>query len=259
MKRGTIRILILNFAVVTALLAGCGDDDEIVEPTVISAAGNIQPKVDEYRRLLGEPNNAGTPGTQSSGRREMNWDAVPDSLAAPFFLPSSFFNAPGAPRARGAVLTTPGTGVQVSADSDNPSRAAVRFGHINPAYSSVFQVFSPERLFSPIGSNVVDLKFFVPGTNTPAVVRGFGAVYTDVDEAHNTSFEYFDIDDNSLGQFATPIANEGLSFLGVAFPTAVVHRVRIAYGNTALGPTDDGAVDVAVMDDFIYGEPQAAK
>jgi hypothetical protein len=33
--------------------------------------------------------------------------------------------------------------------------------------------------------------------------------------------------------------------------------VRIAYGNAALGPDDGGGVDVAVMDDFIYGEPQA--
>ena len=31
--------------------------------------------------------------------------------------------------------------------------------------------------------------------------------------------------------------------------------MRIASGNTAVGPNDGGAVDVVVMDEFIYGEP----
>ncbi|MEI2772342.1 MAG: hypothetical protein V9G98_16955 [Candidatus Competibacter sp.] len=113
-------------------------------------------------------------------------------------------------------------------------------------------------MFSPVGSNIVELTFFVPGTQTPAVVRGFGAVYADVDTDH-TAFEYFDAQGKSLGTFATPIADGGLSFLGVAFPEPVVHKVRIAYGTAALGPDDSATNDVAVMDDFIYGEPQAVK
>lgn len=44
--------------------------------------------------------------------------------------------------------------------------------------------------------------------------------------------------------------------LGVVFPNAVVARVRIEYGNHALGPKESARVNVAVMDDFIYGEPQ---
>ena len=40
------------------------------------------------------------------------------------------------------------------------------------------------------------------------VVRGFGGVYLDVDTDH-TAFEFFDIDDVSLGTFATPVAVEG--------------------------------------------------
>ena len=34
------------------------------------------------------------------------------------------------------------------------------------------------------------------------------------------------------------------------------HSVRKAYGTVALGPEDSTQNDVAVMDDFIYGEPQ---
>jgi hypothetical protein len=54
------------------------------------------------------------------------------------------------------------------------------------------------------------------------------------------------------------LAKNGLSFLGVAFPTPVVYRVRIAYGTAALRPNDGPDAGVAVMDDLIYGEPQAA-
>jgi len=229
-------------------------------PTVVMAAGatadDIRAKVEEYRKLLGPPDNGGTPGTQPAGHREINWDGVPDEFAAPNALPSDFFNAATAPRARGALLTTPGTAVEVSADSDNPTSTSPRFGDINDSYSNIFTAFSAERMFSPVGSNIVDLTFFVPGTQTPAVVRGFGAVYADVDTDH-TAFEYFDAAGTSLGTFGTPISNNGLSFLGVAFSEPVVYRVRIAYGTTALGPNDGPDNDVAVMDDFIYGEPQA--
>jgi hypothetical protein len=202
--------------------------------------------------------NGDGPTGDPAGRRELNWDKVPDERAAPKFLPGDFFNAKEAPRARGARLETPGKGVVVSADGDNPSGAAPRFGHINPSYSEEFKTFSRERLFSPVGSNVVDLRFNVPGTDTPGVVRGFGAVYTDVDKKENTAFEYFDGDGRSLGQFATPVSSNGLSFLGVVFERPVVARVRIEYGSGKLGPDESADYDVAVMDDFIYGEPRPA-
>jgi len=248
----------LVLALIAAIGVGCGDDDDGGgnNPTVISAAGDVTTAVDTFRDLLGSPNNGGTPGSQPSGRREINWDGVPDNLSSPNFMPPDFFNDSAAPRARGAFFATPGDGVQVSADSDNPDGAAVRFGNINPSYTDLFETFSPERLFSPIGSNVVDMTFFVPGTDVPAVVTGFGAVYTDVD-LEDSSFEFFDANDDSLGRFEVPVNPGGLSFLGVAFPDAVVARVRIAYGTDALGPDQSAEVDVAVMDDFFYGEPTA--
>lgn len=245
-RLGLMMVLLLS------VLTGCGDDDSDTEATVVSAAGDITASVNRYRALLGDPNNGATPGPLPAGRREINWDGVPDAQSAPNFLPRDFFLG------RGALFDAPGgSGVQVSADSNNPAGAAVRFGNINPSYASIFQTFSAERLFSPIGSNLVDVTFTVPGTQTPAVVRGFGAVYTDVD-GNSSSFEYFDKNGKSLGRFVVPAANNGLSFLGVAFPDSIVARVRIVYGNSALGPDESATVDVAVMDDFIYGEPQAS-
>jgi hypothetical protein len=246
-----------SFLLLSMSLAGCGDGEGggTPEPTVVSGAGEIQSLVEEYRTLLG-PDNGGAPDTQESGRREINWDAVPDEFAAPNFLPSDFFNGPEDPRARGAVLEATGDHVAVSADQNNPDGADVRFGDVNASYVDTFQTFSEERLFSPIGSNVVDLRFFVPGTDTAALVRGFGAVYTDVDREETAAFQFLDADDESLGSFSVPVSEDGLSFLGIAFPEPIVARVRIVYGNTELGPDDGGQYDVAVMDDFIYGEPQ---
>lgn len=224
---------------------------------VVRGSGDIGSAVARYRALLG-PDNGGAPGGDADGRREINWDGVPDSVASPNRYPAGFFNARKAPRARGALLSTPGTGLRVSADSDNPDGAAPRFGDINPGYPAEFRTFSAQRLFSPVGSNVVNLRFRVPGTDRLAVVRGFGAVYTGVDRPE-TAFQYFDAKGRSLGRFTVPVGKRSLSFLGVVFTKAVVARVRIEYGNRALGPDETGDIDVAVMDNFIYGEPVAAR
>ncbi|MEP6700615.1 MAG: proprotein convertase P-domain-containing protein, partial [Bacteroidota bacterium] len=212
-------------------------------------AAAIQPVVDGFRADLGtlNPNVVGSFG---SGRREINWDGVPDALAAPNNLTANFFNV-NSPR--GVILVTPGTGFQVSANS---GIAPVRFDNINPTYSSIFQTFSPQRLFTALGSNITDVNFFIAGSGTPAVVRGFGAVFTDVDLASVTSIQFFNTSNVSLGIFSAPLANNGLSFLGVSFPTNVIARVRITSGNAALGAgVNDGPSDLVVMDDFIYGEP----
>jgi hypothetical protein len=268
----------LALACVTTIAFGaCGgdDDDDSAQPSstsatsptaasaaaqrdVVTGAGSdVATAVDKYRALLGD-DNGGEPTTHESGRREINWDAVPDEFAAPNALPADFFNAPADPRARGVVLETEGDHVAVSADDDNPENAAPRFADINPSYTDTFSTFSEPRLFSPVGSNVVNLQFYVPGTSTPAVARGFGAVYTDVDREETASFELFDAQGHSLETFAVPVSKNGLSFLGIAYAEPVVARVRIVYGNTELGPDDDDQYDVAVMDDFIFGEPQPA-
>jgi hypothetical protein len=233
-----------------------GADKRVLRLNLITGTGNPSKAIKRFRKLLG-PDNGGAPDGNPNGRRELNWDAVPDEFASPNALPGNFFNDKVGPRARGAVLATPGDHVAVSADGDNPAHAAPRFGDINPTYTSIFKAFSPERLFSPIGSNVVNLTFRVPGTNTPAVVTGFGAVYTDIDRKKNTAFQYFDRKGRSLGKFAAPVSKGGFSFLGVVFTRPRVARVRIQYGTGKLGPNDSKKYDVAVMDDFLYGEPRA--
>jgi hypothetical protein len=53
----------------------------------------------------------------------INWDGVPDEFARPKLLPGDFFNARSDPRAHGAVFSTPGSGVAVSADHEGDETA----------------------------------------------------------------------------------------------------------------------------------------
>lgn len=247
---------ILIALTVLFMVNSCDKKSGTDDPTVFSASSDIQTVIDQFKAELGA-DNGGVPGTQgATGFREVNWDGLTDEEAAPNYYPPDLFNSAVAPRARGLVLSTPGTGLMVSADNNNPTNTLPSFGNINPNYVSIFPPFSGERLFSPVGSNIAEVRFYVPGTDTKAVVRGFGAVYVDVDRMENAAFEYFDINDKSLGVYATPYLNNGHVFLGVLFPEAIVHRVKVEYGNSPLGPDDSGSIDVSVMDNFIFGEPQ---
>jgi len=215
-------------------------------------AASIQATVDSFRTAVssGGVNNGNTPGSLPDGRREVNWDGGGAAANATLFTsPMNTFNTGGT--TRGLVSTTPGTGFEIS------GQPTPEFGDINAVYPSIFQTFSAPRLFSPVGSNVMDALFFVPGTSTPASIFGFGAVFTDVDLANTSSLEFFNLANVSLGTFFVPTFNNGLSFLGVTF-TDSIGRVRIRTGNAALGPNDGGATDVVALDDFIYSEPQAA-
>jgi len=218
-------------------------------------AADIQSAVDAFRTDLGGSLNPNVAGSLLSGRREINWDGVPDNLSAPNNLPGNFFNV-NSPR--GVILSTPGSGLEVSANAVNPTNTPVRFGDINAQFPPKFTVFSPQRLFSALGSNIVDVSFVVPGSNTQAAVNGFGSVFTDVDLANTTSIQYFNASNTSLGTFFVPTAPQGLSFLGVSGFADGVARVRITNGNGPLTGAAQGFENV-VMDDFIYGEPQAVQ
>jgi hypothetical protein len=233
----------------------------IFESAAATTAADIAAARDAFRTDLGGGTVAGANGSFGGLRREINWDGVPDAASAPNSFPANFFNTTSP---RGAVFATPGGGFQVSADSSNPTSTPVEFGNLDPTYPGTFGVFSPERLFTAVGSNIVDVTFFVPGTSTPATVRGFGSVFTDVDLPNTTSISFFGPGDTALGTFFVPaaIGSETFSFLGVSFDAGErIARVRIVNGNVALGAgvTDqNGDVrDIVVMDDFLYSEPAA--
>jgi hypothetical protein len=225
---------------------------------VRSAAGNaatVTAARDQFRLDLGGGTVAGANGSFGGLRREINWDGVPNTAAAPNNLNADFFNV-NSPR--GVVFSTPGTGFQVSA---NAGVAPIEFDNIDPSYSADFAAFSNQRLFTALGSTAMDVNFFLPGTTTPALTRGFGVVFSDVDVANTTRIEFFDAVNASLGTFFAPAASgdEQFSILGVSYPAPIISRARITSGISPLaaGLLDNnlGNPDLVVMDDFLYAEP----
>lgn len=210
-----------------------------------------------FQADLGGVDHGDSPDPHTTGYRSIAWDDVPDSSAAPALLPADLYNSVFP---RGAVLSTPGTGFQVSGTVE--SGVAVNFGNLDSSYIATFQPFSAQRLFTPLGDPVTEVAFFMPGDpGQPAYVHGFGAVFCDVDQVGETSIELLDPDGQSLFTGYAPVSPDGgLSFLGVSFNAGEqVGRVRLTSGNRAPGPgvLDGSAVDVVVMDNVYFGEPKA--
>jgi len=216
-------------------------------------AAAITDTVDAFRAALGNPNNANNAGPLANGRREINWDGggppVIDGTAP--VTPFTVFQ-----NTRGATFTTPGTGLTQAAATGG----LLSLDLINPQYAALFAPFSPNRLFAPIGSNITDGVFSIPGTGgtVPAGVRGFGVVFSDVDLAGTSLAFTTTTGATSQLPVATFLGNQTFSFLGAFLDPAegLITSVRIITGTSALGPSESSSVDLVVMDDFLYGEPQ---
>jgi FG-GAP-like repeat len=204
----------------------------------------LQAIVDQFRTDLGGANN-GVGGSFATGRREINWDGVPDAFSEPNNLPVDFFNV-NSPRgvifnaiedATGAALN------QFAVSSTTASGVPVRFGNLNANYSTIFTTFSAQRLFTVRNTNIMEVNFVIPGTNIPATVSGFGVVFCDVDSAtggDRSLIRVYGIDGRQLSAASAPVLDNGLSFVGISF-NAGERIARVA------------------MDDFIYGEPRASQ
>ena len=220
---------------------------------VVSATGDITDAVNAYRALLGalNPNVA---GEQPGGRREVNWDGVPVGFTNNDLFPGNFFNVTSP---RGSLFATNGSGFRISDTG---------YVDLNRAYEGEFNTFSPKKLFVARGSTIIDVRFVVAGSNTPALVTGFGSVFEDVGHANSTTIEYFDATGRRLLKAAAPRRSDakGLSFVGVKFESPIVARVRVTVGDTPLDASVIDNVkgkgrkrDLVATDDFIYGEPRA--
>lgn len=252
------RIRVLTTLALLGFATACDDGGDLAAPpitpiaTAINATGGITAKVDEYRTLLGEPKNGGAAGPQASGRREINWDGVPAQFNnGDNLFPADFFNTNVK---LGAVFATTGSGFR---------NDSTLFQGVNPTYASQLAVFSPTKIFAAVGSNIIDVTFRVPGTTTPGVVSGLGAVFTDVDRPGSSSLDYYAADGRLLGHYDVPTRSDagGLSFLGVKYDSIVVARVRLTLGQAAMGArandvSSGGTADIVAIDDLIYGEPQ---
>src|ERR1044072_911143 len=216
-KKLYVTLVIAFFPLITTLVAvsqaaQSQNPNDFTPPAVFQAAGitasSIQSTVDAYRAALGNPNNNNS-GSLSSGHREINWDGGNPSVltttdpVTPFNV---FLDT------RGAQFTTPGLGLTQAPPSGGPQGGLAALFN-NPTYATIFSTFSPSRLFAPVGSNVTEGSFFLPGSNgtVPATVSDFGAFFTDVDQPDgsgpskkkgnrgaSTLIEYFGVDGKVL-------------------------------------------------------------
>jgi hypothetical protein len=246
-----VAALITSFLII--VLVSCKKENNETQPQVFKATGDINSAISDFRKLLGNLNT--TPGA-TSGRREINWDGVPDNMVGQA-LPNNFFNPtePGAPIAqqRGLVYAAGVGEFQVS---------SANFSNIDPAATGEFSAFSGAKTFANVAANLWPVNFEVAGQTTAAFTKGVGIVFSDVDLADTTTLEFFE-GEKSLGKFFVPphTMESSFSFLGVYFPgNEHITRVQVKHdGILSDGEKDisaGGPHDLVIFDDFIYGEPQ---
>lgn len=258
---------IFSLALFTMLLSQSMMAAPVVRQGTGANTAALQGIVDTFRNDLGGTNN-GVGGSFVDGRREINWDGVPDSFAEPNNLPIDFFNV-NSPRGVifNAIEDATGAGLnQFAVSATTASGVPVRFANLNATYSSIFTTFSAQRLFTARNTNIMEVNFVIPGTNIPATVSGFGVIFTDVDSAtggNRSLIRVYDAAGRQLSAASAGVLDNGLSFVGISFNAGErISRVVIESGNAALSSTNnDGVngVDVVAMDDFIYGEPRASQ
>ena len=236
----------------TTVPASAAPKFAVTQATGANAAA-IQGAVTAFRTDLGS-----AACVAGSSCRNIGWDGVPDERADPAFMPEGQFIGAG------ALFRTPapGIGVQVSGDTMTPfaDPDLTDFGETNSTYVDAFEAFSAPRLFTSIGSNVIETRFVVPNTGTPADTNGFGVVFSDVNTAGPTTMQYFNAKGKSLGTFVVPATagQQTFSFLGVIFDKKRIARVLITQGTRGIAPGINDAppaTDLVVTDDFMFGFP----
>lgn len=243
----------LTFTIVLALTIGTWATNSpkparrLVLNGVGKTADELRPTVDLFNKLLGGEDNGSGAGPLESGRRSINWDAG----VVPFKFPGDFF---AKTVTRGLTVSNSNNKFRVS--NPNPPNGDDKFSKINPLAAADFITFSSKRLFAPVKDTTVTINFSVPGKHQAALVRGFGAVFVDVDYPHLTKAIYYDKYGRVLARQAVDAKKNGLSFLGVIFDEAIISKVVLFLGSRPLRPRNHPRGDFVVLDDFLYSEPQ---
>ncbi len=227
--------------------------------TVQSAtAAGLNAVIDQFKANLGGPEITSLNAVAaSSGYRDLTFDDVPTGSLNPF--PGDYYSQQSS---RGLLLTTPNPGSSLQVSLDGPA-SQQRFGNIDPSYSALFQSYSGNRLITPIGTRTTNVTFTDPqNPGNDATVKGFGVIFSDVDIFGSTTFQAFGPGNVDLtGVVTVQPLNNGFSFVGVVFTEGErIAKVTLTTGNTSLAPlqTETGGVDLVVMDDMIFSQPQAS-
>lgn len=256
---------------VLLLLSGChatrtvksqcdSDSRFVIESAAEHNRDDLEPTFERFRNFLGGANNGSLEGPQEGGHRQINWDAD----IVPFDMPGDFFH----------IKVTRGLELIPQKKAKSKSKAGTRggrkngeqkflvsnagdddkFDSINPGAAQDFSFFSENRLFTHTKDNKLTIIFHEAGSGKHAPragVKGFGAVFVDVDKANKTKMVWKNKRGCVITEAYVEPKDEGLSFLGMYLDDSDIFSVEIHLPTTI----DKLGTDFVVMDDFIYGEP----
>jgi hypothetical protein len=237
---------------IAILFLSCTKDKLPPAPeTVVITNGDITSDVNTFKSALG---NVNTTTGVTGGRREINWDAVPDSFAVNN-MPVNFFNPTG---------TNANIALQRGFEYDLAGNFRISnngFADLKTEAIADVQPFSGTKTFANTGAAAWPIGFKVAGQNADAAVSAFGVVFVGVNLDNTTYIEPF-TGDKSLGKFFAKPYNSisRHSFVGVKFTGNIITSVKIVHGNGEIGSADKditngGTKDLVVLDDIIYSEP----
>lgn len=123
--------------------------------------------------------------------------------------------------------------------------------------------FSPPDLWAPFDANTTQFQIVAPGMPTPAVSRGLGVEFVNVEDS-STTIQYYS-GGSLLGQVTAPQGTT--SFAGMLFAAPVVTRVVITLGTaeifdfngSSVTPGSTDPTTMAAGDDVVLAEPGAGQ
>lgn len=123
--------------------------------------------------------------------------------------------------------------------------------------------FTPPDLWAPFNSNATSVQVVAPGSPAPAVTRGLGVEFVNVENS-GTTIQYYS-GDAMVGQVTAP--QGATSFAGMLFADPVVTRVVVTLGTAEIFGFDGSTVSpggtssstLAAGDDVVLAEPGAGE
>jgi len=241
------RGFLVVFAVLGATAPAAHASLSVPPPTVFTNAA-------AFEAAAGGTDNGTKPGEQGSGFRHF----TPGAIAVDGSDPGSTA-IPGGHTAAVAPSRLQPWGLELG-----PAVAVA-----NDGFSSVNSNagFSPPNLWAPFNSNTTQFQIVAPtaqaGAPVPAVTRGFGAVFVNVENS-GTTIQYYSGSQALLAQ-PLPVPEGATSFAGVLFADPVVTRVVITLGTADIFGFDGSNVTadntpgdtMAAGDDIVVAEPGA--
>lgn len=234
---------------------GCPKYSGVVFSQTAAHAKKLDSTILKFRATLGGEDNGNVAG-KAKGHRSINWDAP----IVPFNMPGDFFKntvTRGAEfrAAKGKFAVSNPSPKDPSGVHDN------EFSSFDRRFPSLFQTFSPKRLFTPAKGNKVLVLFSVPKSNKHAFVSGFGAIFTNVAEIGKTFLIFYDEKGCLIIRLEVKAKGKGVSFSGIKVThkngrpvNAAIASVKVELGTEIISHPVN-VKNVVVLDDLIYGEP----